>query len=205
MNERFITFEGIDKSGKTTQAGLLTERLEASGHEVILTLEPGGTALGQSLRQMVLGDKYEVSDRTDLLLFAAARAQHVEEVIKPGLLYGKVVISDRFMDSTVAYQGYGRGIDPVLLNQIKEIVTRGLEPALTFWVDIDLRTSRDRKLLENPDRLETGGEAFYENVRTGYQKLYESEPNRIVRLDGTLPIDSLSHEVYEMVSRFRDF
>ena len=205
MNERFITFEGIDKSGKTTQAELLTERLEESGHEVILTLEPGGTALGQSLRQMVLGDKYEVSDRTELLLFAADRAQHVEEVIKPGLLSGKVVISDRFTDSTVAYQGYGRGIDPVLLNQIKEIVTGGLEPALTFWVDIDLKTSRDRKLLENPDRLETGGEGFYKNVRTGYQKLYESEPNRIVRLDGTLPIDSLSHEVYEMVSRFRDF
>ena len=88
---------------------------------------------------------------------------------------------------------------------IKEIVTGGLEPALTFWVDIDLKTSRDRKLLENPDRLETGGEGFYKNVRTGYQKLYESEPNRIVRLDGTLPIDSLSHEVYERVSRFRDF
>ena len=205
MNERFITFEGIDKSGKTTQAELLTERLEESGHEVILTLEPGGTALGQSLRQMVLGDEYEVSDRTELLLFAADRAQHVEEVIKPGLLSGKVVISDRFTDSTVAYQGYGRGIDPVLLNQIKEIVTGGLEPALTFWVDIDLKTSRDRKLLENPDRLETGGEVFYKNVRTGYQKLYESEPNRIVRLDGTLPIDSLSHEVYERVSRLRDF
>jgi dTMP kinase len=197
VNERFITFEGIDKCGKTTQAELLTKRLEESGHDVVLTLEPGGTALGQDIRKLVLGDKYTVADTTELLLFAADRAQHVEEVIKPELLAGKVVICDRFTDSTTAYQGYGRGIDFTHLKRALEIATGGLRPALTFWVDIDLKTSRERKLLENPDRLESGGEVFYENVRTGYQNIRDNEPARIVRLDGMLSIETLSNQVFE--------
>ena len=197
MNERFITFEGIDKCGKTTQAELLTKRLEESGHNVVLTLEPGGTALGQEIRELVLGDKYAVADTAELLLFAADRAQHVEEVIKPELLAGKVVICDRFTDSTTAYQGYGRGIDFTHLKHALEIATGGLRPALTFWVDINLKTSRERKLLENPDRLETGGEVFYENVRMGYQNIRDAEPDRIVRLDGILPIEALSNQVLE--------
>ena len=197
MNERFITFEGIDKCGKTTQAELLSKRLDESGHNVVLTLEPGGTELGQEIRELVLGDKYPVADSTELLLFAADRAQHVEEVIKPELLAGKVVISDRFTDSTTAYQGYGRGMDFTHLHRALEVATGGLRPALTFWVDIDLKTSRERKLLENPDRLETGGEVFYENVRMGYQNLCEAEPDRIVRLDGMLSIETLSNQVFE--------
>jgi dTMP kinase len=199
MNGLFITFEGIDKSGKSTQAEMLSERLERLGHEVVLTLEPGGTPLGKKIRELVLGKEYDTADRTEVLLFAADRAQHIHEVILPALKVGKVVISDRFVDSTIAYQGYGRGMEFTRLNQVQEIATGGLRPDLTFWIDIELEISRERKLLDNPDRVETGGKPFYENVRRGYQTLYDSEPERIKRLDGTQSIPAIAQQILETV------
>ena len=199
MNGRFITFEGIDKCGKSTQAEMLSERLRQLGHEVVLTLEPGGTPLGEKIRELVLGNEYETGDRAELLLFAADRAQHVHEVILPALRMGNTVISDRFVDSTIAYQGFGREMDFTSLNKVQEIATGGLRPALTFWIDITLDISRERKLLDDPDRLETGGDIFYENIRRGYQTLYNSEPERIKRLDGTHSIQAISQQVFETV------
>ncbi len=197
----FLTFEGIEKSGKTTQADLLVNRLRAEGRDVVFTLEPGGTRLGEGTRRLLLDPDLgmEVGQMAEVFLFAADRAQHIDEVIRPALDAGKVVVSDRFVDSTIAYQGYGRGVGLEELSTIQELATGGLRPDLTVLVDVDVDTSRART--ETSDRLESEDDGFFERVREGFLSLWRSEPERILRVDGRLPLRMLSEAIYAEVDR----
>ncbi len=195
----FITFEGIDKSGKSTQARLLAEQLGKAGLEVVLTREPGGTALGNQIRSLVLESipKTSVAPMAEMLLFAADRAQHVEELVRPNLQAGKVVISDRYVESTLAYQGYGRGMDLEALKSVQEIATDGLRPDLTFVIDVEVRTFRSRQ--DESDRMESGSDAYYEEIRNGYDKLQHSDSARFVLCDGKTDVKRLSEEIFKEV------
>ena len=199
MQGLFITFEGIDKSGKTTLAELLVDTLRAKGHQVVLTKEPGGTALGEDIRHLVLDPRDEPGPcpAAEVLLFAADRAQHVDEVIRPALASGKVVVSDRFTDSTLAYQGYGRGFDLAELKAVMQTATGGLEPGLTVLVDVDLATARQRGWGKDPDRLESGSHAFFERVRSGFLSLCEATPDRYCRVDGRLEVEDLAGKILD--------
>ncbi|MBI3592125.1 MAG: dTMP kinase, partial [Nitrospirae bacterium] len=166
----FISFEGIEGTGKTTQARLLSERLSAEGHEVLLTQEPGGTVIGNRIREILLLPEHkEMSYMTELLLYNAARAQHLSEKIWPSINEGKIVITDRFTDSTIAYQGYARGIDISLIRSIDSIATGGISPDLTLLFDLDVETGLARNRGANKvDRLELEDIEFHRKVRAGY-------------------------------------
>ena len=202
MSGFFFTFEGIDKSGKTTQAELLVDRLRRADCEVVFTHEPGGTALGQAIRALVVEGKIEgeICDEAEVLLFTADRCQHVWEVIRPALDAGKIVISDRYFDSTLAYQGYGRRLDLGWLVSLQEKATGGLQPDRTFLVDVDLETSKARGGLQGADRLETGPEARYKRIRNGFFALAKKEPDRFVCLDGRESMEALSERIFEVVA-----
>jgi dTMP kinase len=193
----FITFEGIEKSGKTTQAELLAEALRQRGRDVVLTREPGGTALGEAVRHVVLERHYEVEvDPTaEVLLFAADRAQHVAEVIRPALQAGQTVICDRFVDSTLAYQGYGRGLDLDRLATLMHVATGGLLPDLTVLVDVDLETSKARGWGTDPDRMERGTDSYFGRVRNGFLAMSRAEPERYRVHDGRMPVDELASAI----------
>lgn len=166
---RFIVIEGPDGAGKSTQLALLRERLTAGGHDALLTGEPGGTPAGEAIRGVVLDPAYEVGPLAEFLLYSAARAQHVEEVIAPALSAGRDVISDRFASASVAYQGYGRGLELDLVHQINATVVRGLKPDLTLLLDLDPAQGLERAARRAKyDRLEAEGLAFHERVRRGY-------------------------------------
>ena len=190
----FITFEGLDGSGKSTQAELLRSRLDADGLEVISTREPGGTELGEKIRDLVLhgGD---VTPWAEALLYAAARAQHVEIVIRPALERGASVICDRYLDSSVAYQGVGRelGLDRVL--DLNLAAVGGLLPDRTFLLALDVAEIGSRLDREH-DRLERESEAFHARAAAGYRELAARFPERIVVLDAKRPADELAEEVY---------
>ncbi len=202
MSGFFISFEGIDKSGKSTQAKLLVDHLQDSGHNVVATYEPGSTELGGEIRRLVLDwkprDKIDAS--TEMFLFSADRAQHVNELIQPSLDAGKVVISTRYVDSTLAYQGYGRGLNLHDLRAIQNVATGGLKPDITIWVDIDLQTARKRGWGTGADRIEAEDEAFFYRVRRGFAALCKSESNRIFRVDGTRPISDVFEDVKKVVA-----
>jgi dTMP kinase len=212
-----ITFEGVDCSGKTTQARLLVERLEnaqqsetdASSslvprtNRVIFIREPGGTDLSERIRTILLDTKNKGMDHiTELFLFSAARAQVVGEVIKPALQRGDVVVCDRFYDSTTAYQGWGRGIDREGVKKLNMIATSGVTPDVTFYLDIDSTEVERRKVLAGmvQDRMESSGKAFYDRVRTGYYDIARTEPQRLVMLNGTESIDILKEKIWSIVS-----
>ncbi|MDA0744906.1 MAG: dTMP kinase [bacterium] len=199
MKGAFITFEGIDKSGKSTQAETLLARLRASGREVVFTREPGGTELGREIRHLVLNREEAPAPVTEMLLFAADRGEHVETLVRPALASGKIVICDRYIDSTIAYQGYGLNIDREKLQTIQEIATGGLQPDLTVLVDIDIETARARGLGKDADRLEKASDAFFNRVRTGYLELCQKDPVRIMRVDGTQKVEELSNQIYKEI------
>ena len=166
----FITFEGADGCGKTTQLNLLKEYLTASGYEVLMTREPGAVGLGEKVRDILLNYEGDVSDRCESFLFLADRAQHIDIIVKPAIEQGKIVLCDRHTDSTVAYQGYGRGLDIERINMLNEIAVNGVKPDLTFVFDVDVETSMKR-VGANKDRMESSGADFFNKVRFGYLEL----------------------------------
>jgi dTMP kinase len=190
----FVTFEGLDGSGKTTQAERLAARLRAEGVEVVATREPGGTELGEKVRDLVLHGGH-VSPWAEALLYAAARAQHVEEIIRPALGQGASVVCDRYLDSSVAYQGVGRelGLDRVL--ELNLTAVGGLLPDRTFLLALDVAEIGTRLDREH-DRLEREADEFHARAAAGYRELAERFPERIVVLDATRPADELAEEVY---------
>jgi len=190
----FVTFEGLDGSGKTTQKRLLQERLEADGRDVLATREPGGTELGERIRDLVLHGGH-VAPWAEALLYAASRAQHVEEVIGPALERGAVVLCDRYIDSSVAYQGVARGLGLDRVLDLNLTAVGGLLPDRTFLFEIDAALIGDRLRREH-DRLEREDVEFHARAGEGYRELAERFPERIVVLDGTRPAEELAEEVY---------
>lgn len=189
----FVSFEGLDGSGKTTQAELLRARLEAGGHEVILTREPGGTALGERIRELLLHGA-EMTAWAEAFLYAAARAQHVEELIRPALARGAWVICDRYVDSSAAYQGAGRGLGLDRVLELNLVAIGRLLPDRTFLLRLDPETARGR-LAGERDRLEREGDDFRRRVEEGYRALAERYPERIVVLDAARPVEVLAEEI----------
>jgi dTMP kinase len=183
----FITFEGPEGSGKTTQMQLLARHLEAQGHDVLCTREPGGSRIGDRVREVLLDPEHtEMAATTEFLLFSAARAQHVAQVIRPHLARGGVVLSDRYADSSLAYQGYGNRLDLETLRRITAFATGGLTPDLTLYLDIDVVDGLRRKVGGDGDawnRIEEKGIAYHRRVRAGYLEMIDREPGRWVRLD----------------------
>jgi dTMP kinase len=190
----FVTFEGLDGSGKSTQAELLRGRLEADGEQVVATREPGGTELGERIRDLVLHGGH-VTPWAEALPYAAARAQHVDEVIRPALERGASVVCDRYLDSSVAYQGVARGLGLDRVFDLNLAAVSGLMPDRTFLLALDVAHLSDRLRREH-DRLERESDDFHARADAGYRELATRFPERIVVLDATLPADTLAEEVY---------
>lgn len=218
MQGKLIVFEGVEGSGKSTQltklerwlrTNLRFQKLRSLGQvpDLVITREPGGTALGRSLRALLLNDQpeIEVGASAELLLYAADRAQHIEAVIRPALQAGSWVLCDRFIDSTVAYQGYGRGLSLALIEQLNAIATTGIVGDLTFWLQLDaaegLNRSRTRGQL---DRMEQTSLEFHRQVQRGFETLAEQHPERIVAIDAAQPEDAVAHQIQsEMEQRLK--
>lgn len=184
----FISFEGIDGSGKSTQLTMLRDVLEARGHEVITIREPGATLLSESIREILLSNKQTITSTAELLLFSSARTQLVEMIIEPALQDGKYILCDRYVDSTTAYQGYGRQLNMENVRSCNTIATRGVMPHVTFFIDVAYEQAQQRMQFtpgtSEPDRMERSGREFFERVRDGYLQIAKSEPQRFVVIDG---------------------
>lgn len=196
----FITFEGPDGCGKTTQMNLLAQYFEKKGKKVVLTREPGGKGLGEKVREILLNYNGEVSDRCESFLFLADRAQNIDIIVKPAVKQGEIVLCDRHIDSTVAYQGYGRGLDINEINMLNNLATGGKKPDLTLVFDVDVETSMKRVGKEK-DRMESAGIDFHNRVRNGYLELAKQEPERIKVLDATKTIEEIHEKVVEIVEK----
>ncbi len=193
----FITFEGIEGSGKSTQIELFCRYLEEADLPYVRTVEPGGTKIGDAIRNVLLAVEHaEMKPSTELLLYAASRAQHVGEIIGPALERGEVVVSDRFSDSTLAYQGYGRGLRMDLIHQLNSICTGGISPDLTFLLDLDVELGMKRnREASKIDRLELEAVAFHKRVRDGYYAIAASAPERVHIVKGEESINSVADHV----------
>jgi len=193
----FITLEGGEGSGKSTQAQALKALLEAKGFTVTLTREPAGCPLGQRVRELLNDPSLKLNPRSELFLFVAARAQHVAEVIRPALERGEIVICDRFIDSTVAYQGYGRGLNLNAVRAVNLVATRGLVPDLTVLLNVPVETGLGRKAGEKaPDRIGQESAAFHERVRQGYLAIAAKEPDRFLVRDGALAPEEITQAIW---------
>ena len=190
----FITFEGADGCGKTTQIKLLDEYLRNKGCRTLLTREPGAKGLGEKLREILLNYDGEVSPNCEAFLFLADRAQHIDCVIKPAVEKGIVVLCDRHADSTIAYQGYGRGVNIDELHHLNNIATSGMKPDLTFVFDVDVETSQAR-VGENKDRMESAGIEFFERVRNGFLEIAKQEPERVKVINSKQSIEEIHKQV----------
>ena len=207
MAGKFITFEGIDGSGKSTQLRMLAGHLRQKGTDIVSTQEPGGTPLGKRLRAAFLETEEVVAPISELLLFAADRAQHVELLIKPSLEQGRVVISDRYADATFAYQGAGRGFDETVVNEVIQLATGGLKPHLTLFFDIAVDTAIQRMNEHKGDeriqnRMDRETTEFYGRVRAAYLGIAKREPARFRIIDANGSIDEVHRQVLDIVDGF---
>jgi dTMP kinase len=203
----FITFEGIDGSGKSTQLRLLGNYLKGLGCEPLLTREPGGTTIGLRLRAALLDAQEEVDPLTELLVFAADRAQHVRRILRPALQAGRVVISDRYADATVAYQGAGRGFEPELVKEIVRLATEGLTPDLTLLFDLPVpesttRTTRRSNVRNKLDRLDIEHRDFHERVREAYLRIAAAEPERVKVIDSSGAVEATQDQLRSILVPF---
>jgi dTMP kinase len=205
----FITFEGIDGSGKSTQLRMLASVLRLRGMDVVQTREPGGTPLGARLREALLDAQEQVDPLAELLLYAADRAQHVRALLRPALAAGRVVLSDRYADATVAYQGAGRGFDPSLVTEVVALATGGLKPDLTLLFDLSVAKSSERSRQRTKasdgapnDRLELEAEHFHSRVRDAYLQIAAAEPERVRVVDASLSVEEIHAHVLEIVVPF---
>lgn len=207
MKGKFIVFEGIDGSGKTTQLDLLKDYLAARGYPVLSTREPGGTRVGESIRRLLLDPQYgELVDWTEALLYAAARAQHVAQVIRPALEAGRIVLCDRFLDSSLAYQGYGRGLEVRLLEQINQPALAGVEPGLILLLDFNVEAGMDRinRSGRGADRIEREKREFHRRVRQGYLALAGGDPGRYRVVEANRPAELVHRDVLGAVKEILD-
>jgi dTMP kinase len=197
----FITLEGVEGSGKTTQTALVAEALKAAGHRVTVTREPGGTRAGEAIRAIFLDPAVSLHAAAELLLVLADRAQHVREKLKPALAAGEIVLSDRYSDSTVAYQGYGRGLDLKLLEELNRLASDGTRPDLTVVLDLAVETGLERTRarvrgdVRGPDRFEGEQVEFHRRVREGFLKIAHDEPERVMTIDATLPMTEITARI----------
>lgn len=197
-NGLFITFEGADGCGKTTQLSKVAELLREKGYDVATTREPGSLEIGQKIRDILLHHDGIVSDNCEMFLFLADRAQHVDTFIKPAIEAGKIVLCDRHTDSTIAYQGYGRGNDIEKLVNLNKIATSGLTPDLTVVFDVDTEVAQTRVGKEK-DRLESAGIEFHKKVRNGYLQLAKENPNRIKVVNANNSIDTVYNDTKSII------
>lgn len=209
MQGVFITFEGIEGCGKTSQAKLLSKYLEGQGYKVIMTREPGGTAISEAIREVLLStDFIKMHPHTEVLLYLASRAQHIAEIIKPALQNGEIVISDRFSDSTFVYQCYVRGIDISIVETMNTFATGGISPHVTFILDVDpaeglqRAKSRNQKQSRKEDRLESETIEFHQRVREGYLKIAREYPERIFVVRSDRDKIEVHEEIKSIVARF---
>lgn len=201
MNGLFLTFEGPEGAGKSTQLARLVSRLSQAGVAHTVTREPGGTPLGTRVREVLLDPELTIDPLPEFLLYSASRAQLVSNVIQPALGRGEIVVCDRYADSSLAYQGSGRGLDETLLLDITRKATGGLKPDLTVLLDLDPAVGLQRAASRgNPDRLERADFAFHQRVRQGFLHLAQTEPHRFLLLDATKNPDELSELIWTAVS-----
>ena len=194
----FITFEGADGCGKTTQIELVNKYLQEKGYKTLVTREPGAKGLGEKLREILLNYEGEVSPNCESFLFLADRAQHVDCIIKPALKNNTIVLCDRHTDSTIAYQGYGRQLDIQEIKKLNDIAVNGLKPDLTIVFDIDIETSMQR-VGKTKDRMESAGMEFFNRVRNGYLAIAKDEPNRVKVINSADTIENIHTKVVELV------
>ncbi len=202
MKGFFITFEGIDFSGKSLQAKLLTEKLTELQLPVFFLREPGGAEIPEKIRDLLLDTRHHgMTAQTEVLLYSAARAQIVRECIVPNLAAGKIVICDRYFDSTTAYQGYGREIDLEFIQKLHSFVVQNVIPNVTFLIDLEPKTALERKKLSNTemDRLEKENLEFYQRVRNGYLQIARAEKQRFKIIDGARPVEEVHEEIFQQV------
>jgi len=200
----FITFEGSEGCGKSTQVQRLAARLKRAGVLYLVTREPGGTPIGETIRELLQFAPHGggMTPQTELLLFEASRSQLVRETIKPALESGLCVVADRFFDSTTVYQGVARKLDQQIVERLNAFAVGDFVPDITFVLDVDAETARSRlkRTVRTPDRMEQESTEFYDRVRTGYRELAIRDPDRIILIDGTRPADEVENEIWEMIS-----
>ncbi len=197
----FISFEGIDKSGKSTQISLLVDYLKERNYQVMQTCEPGGTRLGKEIERILLEHSTtQISAVGELFLYLADRAEHVGEIIKPALDNDAIIISDRFADASIAYQGYGRGLDIHWIDKLNNRATQGISPELTFLLDIDPELAKKRS--KEKDRIENEEIAFHQRVRQGYLEIARLYPNRVRTVDGQDSIKNIHLAIIRILSEY---
>jgi dTMP kinase len=203
---RFVTVEGIEGAGKSTCLGVIEQRIRRRGLEVVMTREPGGTPLGEDLRQLLLGHRHDgMSDSTELLLMFAARAEHLAERIEPALAAGNWVVCDRFTDATYAYQGYGRGIERERIRVLEQWVQGSRQPDLTLLLDLPVDVGLQRAGRRSaPDRFESQALDFFQRVRAGYLALADAAPERFRVIDAAEPIETVAGAVTRAIDDFLD-
>lgn len=197
----FISFEGIDKGGKSTQISLLVDYLKEKKYEVLPTCEPGGTRLGKEIERILLGSSVgQISDKAELFLYLADRSEHVKKVIKPLFKKDKIVISDRFADASIAYQGYGRGLDIHWIDELNKRATQGISPELTFLLDMSPELASKRS--KEKDRIENEEIAFHQRVRQGYLEIARLHPNRVKIINGQKSVEDIHLAIIRILSEY---